>query len=431
MTQFVIKSSPEHSSLQEYLSDNPDPPCPIVGLENITEFRTRDGSKRPFYHCSLGGCCHDQGDSRQMFQHLITFHHVFTWAQEHSDNVPEEEGELIDFCRTLVEGDNTANVRTIVSDKLHEKCRKAKIREKDLFLSKQNASISKELNCNNNFGAMVVDNENNKSSNSPLTSNTAAASTSTGELDLHETEPDNTEAGDGEERVVPASEHTDVTHQKDVDTLKQSGEHPMKDRDEENTVGSFNIEIENPTASYFERTHELPDIIEFGGTEASSNMCWINAATLEAMKKEEPVSIPVPNNVCVQSLPAIFPTYDTSAASSVVSDRSANVEEDIQESSIRRRKKSETLSPFVSYYDSPSFKEESPRDLLQGVSDSPLPSKTKQIEKAKKDPEKVFYEKVVNMVKINLNRYFAKSSEDLFDKAGKPKKIKIKDSKEG
>lgn len=372
-----------------------------------------------------------------MFQHLITFHHVFTWAQEHSDNVPEDEGKLIDLCRTLVEGDIAANVRTVVSDKLHEKCRKAKIREVDLFLSKQNASTSKELNCNNNSGGTFVDDVSQKSANSPLTRNTE--STSRGDYDLHETflvphEPDYAEAGDDEERVVPASVHVDATHQneKDVDTVKQSGEHHVNDKDKDNTVGSFNIEIENPTASYFERienaAYELPEIIEFGGTKAPSTMCWINSSTLKAVKKEEPVSASVPNNVWVQSLPAIFPTY--SAASSVVSDMNANVEEEIQEFSIRRRKKSETLSPFVSYYDSPSFKEESPRDLLQGVSDSPLSSKTKQIEAAKKDPEKVFYEKVVNMVKINLNRYFAKSSENMFDKAGKPKQIKIKDSKE-
>ena len=81
-----------------------------------------------------------------MFQHLITFHHVLTWAQEHTDNVPEEEGKLIDLCRKLVEGDHSnafAKVRTIISDRLHEKCRKAKIREVDLLVLKQKISAKK------------------------------------------------------------------------------------------------------------------------------------------------------------------------------------------------------------------------------------------------------------------------------------------------
>ena len=452
MTHFVIKSSPDHRSLQEYLSDNPEPPCPIVGLENVTEFQTKDGAKRPFYHCSLGGCCHDQGDSRQMFQHLITFHHVLTWAQENTDDVPEEEGKLIELCRTLVEGDHTnafANVRTIVSDRLHEKCRKAKIREVDLLLSKQNVS-AKKLNYIDKGGG-TVDDENNKfgSPNSPLTSNTEQ--TSSGNLNPQENfkslqELDLTYTED-EVRNDPASENEEVIHQKKKNA--QSEGHRTTDNDEDitGTGGSFNIE--NPTASYFERNensaYELPEIIEFGGTKASSNLGSTNISTLAAMKKEEPVSVTEPihptshihphapsypysdsNNIRVQSLPAIFPTYDTSSQSqSLVSNRSANVEDKIHEA------KSEILSPFVSYYDSPSFKEESPRDLLQAVSESPTISlKTKQLKAAVKDPEKVFYEKVVNMVKINLNRYFAKNSEDKFDKAGNPKKIKIKDSKE-
>lgn len=455
MTHFVIKSSPDHRSLQEYLSDNPEPPCPIVGLENVTEFQTKDGAKRPFYHCSLGGCCHDQGDSRQMFQHLITFHHVLTWAQEHTDNVPEEEGKLIDLCRKLVEGDHSnafAKVRTIISDRLHEKCRKAKIREVDLLLLKQNIS-AKKLNYINNGGG-TVDDENNKSgsSNSPLTSNTEQ--TSSGNLNSQKNfevlqELDHTYTED-EVRDDPASENEEIIHQKEKDA--ESVDHRTTDNYEDNTGtgGSFNIE--NPTASYFERNenaaYELPEIIEFGCTKASSYIGSTNISTLTAMKKEEPVSFTEPilpasqihpyapsypcsgsNNIRVQSLPAIFPTYDTSSLSqsqlSLVSNRSANVEEKIHEA------KSEILSPFVSYYDSPSFKEESPRDLLQAVSDNPaISSKTNQLEAANKDPEKVFYEKVVNMVKINLNRYFAKNSEDKFDKAGNPKKIKIKDSKE-
>ena len=407
MTHFVIKSSHDHPGLQDYLSDNPEPPCPIVGLENITEFLTKGGSKRPFYHCSLGGCCNDQGDSRQMFQHLITFHHVITWAKEHSDIVPEKEEELIELCRTLVNRD--LNVRTIVNDKLHDKCRRAKIREVDLLSSRQRKARSKKKNDNKSS-------KNNKprSLKSSLTSHTTAPTPD--DQDPKETFEAPTELIDnGEEEIIAeATTNIELAHQKE------------NVEDNNNTVGNFSIE--NPTASFFERNEncELPDIIEFGGTKPSSSICGVDesTSTIPALKKEEPTLAPP-----VQSLPACFPTYDNnvhpSPPTSLVPNSSAG-----KEAATRRRNKSETLSPFVSYYDSPTFKEEHPRDVLHAVSDSSLTSNSTQIEVANRDPEKVFYEKVVNLVKTNLNRYFAKNSEDKFDKAGKLKVIKIKDSKE-
>ena len=90
VTTFKIQRNPDHLSLVDYINDNPAPPCPIVGLENITEFSmSREALEkagpgavtRPFYHCSLGGCCNEQGDSRQMFEHLVTLHHVTTWLK--------------------------------------------------------------------------------------------------------------------------------------------------------------------------------------------------------------------------------------------------------------------------------------------------------------------------------------------------------------
>ena len=57
--QFIIKMSPEAPLLSDYLADNPRPPCPLVGLEHVTEFRHSRGF-RPYYHCSLPGCFNDQ-----------------------------------------------------------------------------------------------------------------------------------------------------------------------------------------------------------------------------------------------------------------------------------------------------------------------------------------------------------------------------------
>ena len=70
---FQIKRDPEHLRLQDYINDNANALCPIVGLEYITEFlKESEQSARPYYHCYLGGCCNEQGDSRQMFEHLVS-----------------------------------------------------------------------------------------------------------------------------------------------------------------------------------------------------------------------------------------------------------------------------------------------------------------------------------------------------------------------
>ena len=78
---FKIQRNPDHDKLSGYVTDNINIPIPIVGLEYVTEFVKETGEGRPFYYCSLKACCHEQGDSRQMFQHLISFHHVLTWIQ--------------------------------------------------------------------------------------------------------------------------------------------------------------------------------------------------------------------------------------------------------------------------------------------------------------------------------------------------------------
>ena len=64
---FLIKTEPEHRLLREYIEDNPRPPCPLVGLDHITEFRHSDPVTKPYYHCSLPGCCHEQ----EWFNNLI------------------------------------------------------------------------------------------------------------------------------------------------------------------------------------------------------------------------------------------------------------------------------------------------------------------------------------------------------------------------
>ena len=478
MTQFVIQSRPDHASLQEYLNDNPEPPCPIVGLENITEFRAEDGSKRPYYHCSLGGCSHDQGDSRQMFQHLVTQHHVITWAQEHTQAVPEEEEELIELCRKLVQAHCDTEVRTIVSDRLHEQCRMARVRMKkrdvDILLAKTKTvtkvletdidnyskdtfdgnqhlplryaeereknsidsvqdNISEELGTENQTEAPVQsgedlmpeplppDEETNTESDFTIANPTASFMGINGNAgdDL----PEIIEFGTTEisSNACPNNNLISTTLMKQepvtVQTLPSS--FPTYD----GQISSPSSIPENPTASFMGRNgkaDDLPEIIAFGTTKISSNACSNNSFITTTLKKEEPLH--------VLTLPSSFPTYDALAHVHTSSPSAMSIGREDHSAS---RKKCESLSPFISDY-SPPLKGESARDLLQSVSDSDGLSNpnSKEFDASKKDPDRIFYEKVVNLVKFNLNYYFAKSSDDKVDKAGNPKQIKIKDSKE-
>jgi len=127
---FQIKRDPEHMKLQDYINDNLNVLCPIVGLEHVTEFlKNSEKISRPYYHCSLGGCCNEQGDSRQMFEHLTSLHHVITWLEENGHSVPELEAEIIQMCFKILKLNPSKKYRTMVNNELHRKCKKAGIRK--------------------------------------------------------------------------------------------------------------------------------------------------------------------------------------------------------------------------------------------------------------------------------------------------------------
>jgi len=133
--QVTIKRNPEHSTLAEYLSDNPTPGCPIVGLDHISEFRPEAGvssdlSRRPFYHCSVGECYNEQGNSRQMMQHLVRRHHVEGWLREREGRVPDSQQGVMLRCREI-RGDTNLDInslKVIISEELWGKCKKAMLR---------------------------------------------------------------------------------------------------------------------------------------------------------------------------------------------------------------------------------------------------------------------------------------------------------------
>ena len=90
--------------------------------------KARPGSvTRPFYHCSLEGCCNEQGDSRQMFEHLVTYHHVATWLREEKrEEVPNDEASLIQRCQQL--HNNKIKYRMLQNGLYHRMCQKAKVK---------------------------------------------------------------------------------------------------------------------------------------------------------------------------------------------------------------------------------------------------------------------------------------------------------------
>jgi len=126
----VVRREPEHSSLAAYLADNPRPPCPLVGLAWITEFRPA-GPGRPHYHCSLPDCRNEQGTARQMMDHLIRRHHVSGWLETvvGVGGVAASQTELVRQCWELQAGlGRQEEVGVVVSQQLWLQCTKARLR---------------------------------------------------------------------------------------------------------------------------------------------------------------------------------------------------------------------------------------------------------------------------------------------------------------
>jgi len=135
--EVVIKCNPDHLTLAEYLADNPHPPCPIVGLDNITEFWPGQRSpgerikanQRPLYHCSLPDCYNEQGTSRQIMQHLMRQYHVESWVKERGEAVPQDMPDLVKLCKKLA-GDmvDLDSMKVIMKEELWKKCMGARLR---------------------------------------------------------------------------------------------------------------------------------------------------------------------------------------------------------------------------------------------------------------------------------------------------------------
>ena len=68
---------------------------PVVGLANITEYRSRsDPNATPFYHCNLDGCYDDQGDCKQMIEHIMVARHKQSWLRARTGSAPQFSSEV-------------------------------------------------------------------------------------------------------------------------------------------------------------------------------------------------------------------------------------------------------------------------------------------------------------------------------------------------
>jgi len=121
----VLQREPEHPRLQQYIVDNPE--VVVVGLDWVTEFQ-KEG-ERSFYHCSLQPCKNEQGNSRQMMQHLHRLHHVAGWLQEHGhvDLPPQQSLQKVEQLRKSKK-DVQGKVRVIADADRWSQAKKARLR---------------------------------------------------------------------------------------------------------------------------------------------------------------------------------------------------------------------------------------------------------------------------------------------------------------
>ena len=421
-TPFKIQRNPDHLTLEEYIKDNPAPPCPIVGLENITEFsmtreaveKARPGSvTRPFYHCSLEGCCNEQGDSRQMFEHLVTYHHVATWLREEKrEEVPNDEASLIQRCQQL--HNHKIKYRRLQNGLFHRMCQKAKVK-----LTK--SQIIKKIKKNERTSKRSQ----------------------------------NSSEKDSRTRTISTQ-----------DTLTK-----LKATDQENISDRINNPVEvsvNPRSIFdlgpdLNIGHAAPATPD-GDNHRPNPMNIIKDEMLDQVKKE-PLNVPlkglVVNNEQKQQVQKSSEVQDLVKVKKELQPEGNRIEKEAQASSpsqttkkislkdYQKKKKAQAddevhlisekiVRPFAQNIPDESIvKSETrldrPIDLLQGSSvDTSQISKqtTSNVVKPPVEPIFIFKQKITQLVRDQLFMYYALNEDDLTDKQGEKKMIKIRDKAE-
>jgi len=104
---------------------------PVVGLANITEYRSRsDPNATPFYHCNLDGCYDDQGDCKQMMEHIMVARHKQSWLRARTGSAPQFSSEvsqkIAEFTKDY-QRDYTL-IMEVTDDEKWKKCKRGTIR---------------------------------------------------------------------------------------------------------------------------------------------------------------------------------------------------------------------------------------------------------------------------------------------------------------
>jgi len=429
-SQVVIKRNPELPTLAEYLGDNAN--CPIVGLDNITEFWPLAGvctdlSKRPFYHCSLGDCYNEQGNSRQMMQHLVRKHHAEGWLKEKGISFPDNLEGVLTRCREIVENKvwDIRDMKMIVNESLWLKCKKAKLR-----LDKKEALDLYKVNLNHvtsQIESLNVANKDTNIVNDPIHCEELKSQTKNSEK---QSELSN----DKENQVIDIVEDTasddNLVIVENPDTLPSPMELALS------TVNINDIALDARGHMHGKTLPQSVDSVNELGShshtvsypDASSDQSYLEAENLELPKqkklslKEYQEKLKKDKNP-QEEISDLKPFIDDDEVE-VVGFKEGNIKSKADKSS-----RSPVTEPIVKK-EKPSGHQ--PRDLLERRSsgDILVECTVKAQPQSKSDPKTILKYKVTDKVKKCLLNFYAKDANDLLDKHKNPKVIKIKSQKE-
>jgi len=122
-----VKSEEEYKTLEECLENITSEP--VVGLENITEYRSPNHTT-PYYHCDLEGCHDDQGRCDQIFKHMMSNRHKQSWLEAKTGIAPRHTTEITQKIAEYTK-DYKRDYRVmklVEDDEKWRLCKKSKIR---------------------------------------------------------------------------------------------------------------------------------------------------------------------------------------------------------------------------------------------------------------------------------------------------------------
>ena len=409
---FKIKRNPDHLTLAGYINDNPDPPCPIVGLEYITEFsmtkealgKAKPGTvTRPFYHCSLEVCCNEQGDSRQMFEHLIEYHHVATWLRdEKRQEVPNQEAHLIQLCQQL--HDPNIKYRRLQNSLYHTMCRKAKVK---LTKSQISQKIKKAKRDRQRLQGS------NKNNSRPISMQDITNKT---KVTDHNNEL--ARINNPVEIAVNPGSIFDMDPDLNVGTTPASdnqGFHPMNSTKKEVIEMIDQVKQEPiPIEGLALRLKEAVNNKKKKNLNTSTVVKDMDKANTELQNDEDEILREAPNQ---------SPTSKKISLKDYQKKKKSQTDNDVHLIAEKIVRPFAQNTPGVSIVKA-ATRQDGPSDLLQGTTAS-KPSNT-HVVKPPDDPLYIFKSKITKLVREQLFMYYALHKEDLTDKNGEKKIIKIK-----